>query len=239
MKKFFLFLFLISVGYAQPKLPLLKNYTNDFTGTLNQQELGTLDNELKTFDDTTSNQLVVLMIPTLDGYPLEEFTNETAAQNKIGTKKNDNGILLTIVKNDRKVRIEVGYGLEGALPDALASSIVRNVIIPHFKQDDYFGGINAGIEAIILATKGEYKADKNKASDQRDGSGLMTILMIIFFIITFFIRGGRRRGPGGFIFLGGGLGGGGFSGGNLGGGGFGGFSGGGGSFGGGGASGSW
>ncbi len=239
MKKFFLFLVLISAGYAQPKLPLLKNYANDFTGTLNQQELGTLDNELKTFDDTTSNQLVVLMIPTLDGYPLEEFTNETAAQNKIGTKKNDNGILLTIVKNDRKVRIEVGYGLEGALPDALTSSIVRNVIIPHFKQDDYFGGINAGIEAIILATKGEYKADKNKASDQRDGSGLMTILMIIFFIITFFIRGGRRRGPGGFIFLGGGLGGGGFSGGNLGGGGFGGFSGGGGSFGGGGASGSW
>ena len=242
MRKIFLFILIISASSAQPKLPLLKNYANDFTGTLTQSQLGILDGRLRTFDDSTSNQLVVLMIPTLNDYPLDEFANETAIKNKIGTKKNDNGVLMMVVKNDRKARIEVGYGLEGALPDALASSIVRNVMIPHFKAGNYYAGISAGVNAVIYATKGEYKAIKQTSDNDREkGSGIITLLMIIFFIITFFFRGGRR-GLGGFIFWGG-LGGGGFPGGGgfSGGGGFGGggFSGGGGSFGGGGASGSW
>ena len=186
MKRLFLFVILASVCYSQPKLPLLKNYANDFTGTLSQQELNLLDNELRSFDDTTSNQLVVLMIPTLNNYPLDEFSNETAIKNKIGTKKNDNGVLVLVVKNDRRARIEVGYGLEGALPDALASSIVRNVMIPHFRSNDYYGGIKAGIGAIISATKGEYKAVKHRNNTDRErGSGIITLLMIIFFIITF------------------------------------------------------
>ncbi len=237
----FLFLF-AAVSFAQPEMPVLKYYANDFTGTLNQEQLSVLNERLKTFDDSTSNQIVLLIIPTLNDYPLEEYANETAIKNKIGTKKNDNGILLLVVKNDRKVRIEVGYGLEGALPDALASSIIRNVMIPYFRNDDYYGGITEGINAIILATKGEYKPDKKHSSHNGSGPGIFTLLFIIFIIISFFIRGGRG-GRGGFIYYGGGFGsGGGFSGGGgSSGGGFGGggFSGGGGSFGGGGASGSW
>ncbi len=244
MKKIFLFLFFISIGFAQQdNLPILKNYANDFTGTLTQDQLNELDYRLKTFDDSTSNQLVFLMIPTLNGYPLEQFSFETAQKNKIGSKKNDNGVLLLVVKDDHRARIEVGYGLEGALTDALSSSIVRNVMIPYFKQNDYFDGVSAGINAIILATKGEYKADK-KASSRDSYSGIFTLLFVLFFVISFFLRGGGRRG-GGFFYYGGGLGGfggggfgggGGFSSGGFGGGGF---SGGGGSFGGGGASGGW
>lgn len=241
MKKIFLFIFIIisSISYAQPKIPPVTQWATDFTNTLNSEEISSLNLRLKTFEDSTSNQIVFLMIPSLDGYPLEMFANEYASKTKIGTKKNDNGILFLVVKNDKKVRIEVGYGLEGALPDALASSIIRNVIIPNFKSDDYYHGIAAGINAIILATKGEYKAEPKQKRRNHDFSGIFTLLFIIFFIITSFLRGGRGRGRGGFIYLGGGLGG--SSGGGFGssGGGFGGFSGGGGSFGGGGASGGW
>jgi uncharacterized protein len=232
MKKLFLFLFLISIGFAQqPQLPELKSYANDFTGTLDQEQLSALNYRLQTFDDSTSNQLVLLIVPTINDYPLEEYANETAVKNKIGSKKNDNGILFLIVKDDKKIRIEVGYGLEGALPDALANSIIRNVVVPDFKRNDYYSGISNGINAIILATKGEYKAE-NKRHSRNSFSGII----IIFFVLSSIFRGGRRRG-GGFFFPGG-FGGGGFS---SGGGGFGGggFSGGGGGFGGGGSSGGW
>ena len=238
MKKLILFLLFFSAGYAQQQdFPVLKNYANDFTGTLNQEQLDDLNFRLKTFDDSTSNQLVFLMVPTLNDYPLDEFANETAIKNKIGTKKNDNGVLFVVAKNDKKLRIEVGYGLEGALPDALASSIIRNVVVPYFKQNDYYDGISSGINAIILATKGEYKAEKQTHS--RDHVSGVTILFLIIFLFFNFFRRGRRGFGGPFFF--GGLGGGGFSSGGFSGGSFGGggFSGGGGSFGGGGASGGW
>lgn len=239
MKFLLSFLFSISVLFAQPKVPTLNHWANDLTGSLSSQELNNLDLRLKTYQDTTSNQLVMLMISSLDGYPLEYYSMDVAEKNKIGTKKNDNGLLFLIVKNDRKMRIEVGYGLEGVLPDALASSIIRNVVAPHFRNNEYYAGINDGINAMISAIAGEYKADKN-LSDNGGGKtkGIGTIIFIIFVIITSLLRGGRR-GRGGFIFFPGGFGGG--SGGSSfgGGGGFGGFSGGGGGFGGGGASGGW
>ncbi len=240
MKKIFLFLLFVSISFAQSGLPVVHQYATDLTSTLNQEELTVLNQALETFYDSTSNQIVFLMIPTLNGNSLDEFSNETAIKNKIGTKKNDNGILFLVVKNDRKMRIEVGYGLEGALPDALASSIIRNVVKPYFQNGDYYGGVSAGLEAIMEATKGEYKADIHNKERGSRASGIITLLIFIFFIVSFFMRGGG--GLGGFIFLsglGGLLGGGGFSGGGMGGGGFGGFSGGGGDFGGGGASGGW
>ena len=243
MKKLFLFLLIISAAYSQPEVPQLKYWANDFTNTISQGQLNTLNNQLKTFQDTTSNQVVFLMIPTLDNYPLEYYSMDVAQKNKIGTKEHDNGVLFLVVKNDRKMRIEVGYGLEGALPDALASSIIRNVVKPRFRNDDYYGGVKAGVSAIISAIKGEYTAER-KPENEKKKTPIGTILMIIFFIILFFLRGGRR-GLGSLIFLGGlggfsgGFGGGSRGGGSFGGGSFGGFSGGGGSFGGGGASGGW
>ncbi|MFA5804783.1 MAG: TPM domain-containing protein [Melioribacteraceae bacterium] len=249
MKKVFLFI-LIPILFlkAQIEIPVLKNYTTDLTNTLSNSELYTLNSALKNFDDSTSNQIVFLMISALNGASLEDFTHQTATKNQIGSKKNNNGVLFFVAKDDRKMRIEVGYGLEGTLPDALANSIIRNEVRPYFKQGNYYSGIAAGINAILLATRGEYQGDGGKKG-KGTGTGIPFIFAIILFIIlsSIFRKGGRGGGGGilPWIILssmgnsrrGGGWGSSGGYGG--GGGGFGGFSGGGGSFGGGGASGSW
>ena len=233
---------LLGISGAQNEIPVLKNYANDFTNTLKQDQLTYLNQELKAFDDTTSNQVVFFMNASLNGYPLEMFTHEVATKNKIGTKENNNGILFYVAKNDRKMRIEVGYGLEGALPDALASSILRNEVRPYFRNSDYYGGVVSGLNAILAATKGEYKGKPK----QQNNEGIPIQFIILIIIILFVMLSSKRKGGkggGGFIYYGGGLGSsGGFgssSGGFSSGGGFGGFSGGGGSFGGGGASGGW
>ena len=215
-------------------------WATDLTNTLSQPELSELNKRLETYQDTSSNQVLVLMIPSLEGYPIEMLAEETATRNKIGTKKFDNGILLLIAKEDKKLRIEVGYGLEGAVPDAIASSIIRNVIAPRFKSDDYYLGISDGIKAIIAAIGGEYKAEDN---DGKSGGFPFFIFIIIFVVIWFFMSKGGPFVPGGIYRTGthsrgwysGSSGWGGSSGWSGGGG----FSGGGGSFGGGGASGSW
>lgn len=249
MKKI-VFLFFLPILFlkAQIEIPVLKNYANDLSGTLSNSELYTLNSALKTFDDSTSNQIVFLMINSLSGYSLESFTYETAAKNKIGSKKNNNGVLFFVSKEDRKMRIEVGYGLEGALPDALTSSIQRNEVRPYFKEGDYYSGIAAGLNAIMEATRGEYKGDKKEKEGKGRGFPFIFIIILIIFLSSIFRKGGGSGGGGvlPWIILGSMMGGGrsrggGFSsGGGFGGsGGFGGFSGGGGSFGGGGSSGSW
>lgn len=234
--KYFLFLGIFSVLVAQPKVPKFSSYAVDYTKTLSNDQINYLDKGLKTFDDSTSNQIVFFMNKSLDGYPIEMYTHEVAEQNGIGTKENDNGVLFYVAKDDRKMRIEVGYGLEGALPDALASSIIRNDVAPYFRKNMYYEGVVSGLNGIMKATRGEY-VGRGNSNDQGDFPvGL--IFFIIFIVFMILSRKGGRGGPGGFIYYGGGLGGssrsGGFSSG-----GFGGFSGGGGSFGGGGASGSW
>lgn len=238
-----LFWIIILVGssvFAQPQIPSLTKYATDLTNTFSASELDQLNSELKQFDDKTSNQVVFLMISTLEDYPIEMFTNEVAEKNKIGTKEHDNGILFCVVKNDRKMRIEVGYGLEGALPDALASSIIRNEVRPYFKRDDYYSGVVAGLSAIVSATVGEYTRT-DRGVQNEDGNGRFPWGYLIF-IILILIFGRGKGGMGGLLLLSA-LGGAGRSHGassSFGGGGFGGgFSGGGGGFGGGGASGGW
>ena len=246
MKKIIFFFFLpILFLKAQIEFPVLKNYVTDLTKTLSNSELYTLNSTLKNFDDSTSNQIVFLMISALNGASLEDFTYQTATKNQIGSKKNNNGVLFFVAKDDRKMRIEVGYGLEGTLPDALASSILRNEVRPYFKQGDYYSGIAAGINAILLATRGEYQGDGGKKG-KGTGTGIPFIFLIILFIIlsTIFRKGGRGGSSGILPWIvlssmGNSRRSGGWGSGGGGGGGFGGFSGGGGSFGGGGASGSW
>lgn len=229
------------LGLAQDvPVPTLTRHVTDQTGTLSGGQIESLDARLRTFEDSTSNQLVVLMIPTLGSEALEDFTLRAAEKNRIGVKGRDNGALLFIAKDDRAARIEVGYGLEGALPDITSGQIIRNELGPHFRNGQYFEGISAAIDAMMAATKGEYKGDKKKKQDSP--VGFFPLLMIIVAIIMI-IRNSMRRPPGLFGrrggYWGGGpfFGGGGFGGGGFGGGG--GFSGGGGSFGGGGASGRW
>ncbi|WP_337864522.1 TPM domain-containing protein [Ignavibacterium sp.] len=233
MKKLYLVFILFTVQtVAQIEIPAIKMWATDLTNTLTNSELDDLNYRLKTYEDSSSNQLVTLMISTLGGYPIEEVANEIFTKNKIGTKKNDNGVFLLIAKNDRKLRMEVGYGLEGVLPDALCSSIIRNVIVPRLKAEQYYLAISDGIDAIISAIGGEYITDK---SDEEESpiSSMFIIILILLFIFIFRRSGGV---PGG-VYRSGGFGGWGSGGSGWGGGG--GFSGGGGSSGGGGASGSW
>lgn len=244
-KSYFQFLLLLIVLYntctmAQPAVPQLTQWVTDQTGTLSPEQINQLSRVLSVFQDSTSNQVVVLMIPTLDGYPIEDYAFSVAEKNKIGSKEHSNGILVLIAKNDRKARIEVGYGLEGPLPDATANYIIRKEMGPFFKDNDYYQGIAAGITAIIKATAGEYKMVKKREKKQKGiGIGAIIFALLFIFIIPRLSRRGIFYGGGIGGFGGGGFGGGGFGGGSSGGGGFGGFSGGGGGFGGGGSSGSW
>jgi uncharacterized protein len=227
----------------------IKKYVTDLTGTLSSIEISTIETKLSGFDKETSNQVVVYMMGTLGGESLEETSIEIAEKNGIGQKSKNNGVLLFIVKDDRKLRIEVGYGLEGALPDALCGQIIRKEITPYFKQGKFYEGINAGVDAIIKATRGEYTQDKKTTGDKDNGfawtiCGLPFLIFFIFLfifgsIIISFVRrifGFGRRSSGFFGGWGTGSSSSSWSSGSSS---FGGFSGGGGSFGGGGASGSW
>jgi uncharacterized protein len=200
-----------------------------------------LEQLLKAHEDSTSNQIAVLIVTSLEGAVIEDYTLRVAEAWKLGTKNNDNGVLLFIAINDRKARIEVGEGLEGVLPDAIASQIIRNELAPYFRQDNYEGGVAATVTAMIKAIGGEYKADVTQHGKKRTrgGSLLGTIVIIIVVIIIASFRNRNNRGGGwssGTGWYGGsgwsGRSGGGWSGG-------GGFSGGGGGFSGGGSSGSW
>ena len=212
-----------------------------------------IDDKLRRFDDETSSQVVVAIFSDLPSPSLEDFTNRTAESWKVGRKELDNGAVLFVFVNDRKIRMEVGYGLEGALPDILARRIIDEEIAPRFREGRFAEGVSAGADAIMAATRGEYTAPPARKPSS-DGGAAALLLPLGFIALIFILsramnrplgpvsRQRRRRGsfwyigPGGFGGGGGGWGGGGFGGGGFGGGGF---SGGGGSFGGGGASGSW
>lgn len=223
-------------------VPQLERYVTDRAGVLSQGDANSLEQMLAEYDRSTSNQFVVLIIPSLEGESLEEYSMRVAEKNRIGREGNDNGLLFIVAVNDRKMRFEVGYGLESVLTDALTSVIISDIVAPEFRRGDYAGGIRAGMQAAIKAVGGEFSVTQTarRPKKKKDGNFLG---LIIFLVIMFIVFRGNRRGRGGGIWFiggpfggGGGFGGGGFGGG---GGGFGGFSGGGGSFGGGGASGGW
>lgn len=224
----------------QPEIPELRRYVTDLTGTLSSDEVGLLEQTLRQFERETSNQIVVLMLSTVGEESIEEYAIRVAEKNRIGKKGRDNGVLLLIAKDDRQMRIEVGYGLEGTLPDAIADQIIRHEITPRFRDGDYDGGVRAGVDAIMAATKGEYKGEPDRDEVKKFSPFAIIVLILIFLIFGRIFGGGRRSSIGSgryhssWPWWSGGFGGGGFGGGSWGG-----FGGGGGSFGGGGASGRW
>lgn len=261
MKRFFLFLFVLSsvCAFAQidkyvPQRPSPPKLVNDFTQSLTPEQIQALESKLVAYDDSTSSQVAVVIIPTTGDYPIEDVALQILRRWGVGGKTTNNGIVVLVAKDDRKVRIEIGYGLEGAIPDMIAASIIDHEIVPNFRENNYYRGLDEGTNAIFRAAAGEYKAPEGYAN-RKGGKGpkLGTIIFIAIILIVLFsgVGGGRgggyvsRRGyRGSWLPTGGwtggsgsgwsGGGGGGWSGG---GGGFGGF--GGGSGGGGGASGSW
>ena len=271
MKKLlFIFALFISVcGQAQietilPARPATPKLVNDFANLITPEQEEALEHKLVAYDDSTSSQIAVVTLPTLTDqkgvvYEDEEVALKILREWGVGQKNRNNGIVLLIVKSpddtERKIRIEVGYGLEGAVPDITAKNIIENDIVPNFRTGNFYRGIDEATTSIIQAAAGEYKAPKGYADRGTGKKGISIGKIILVIIILIFILGGMgggsnrgggfmsRRGYRGFggpvIFpgsfgSGGGFGGGGFGGG---GGGFGGFGGGGG--GGGGASGSW
>lgn len=239
-----------------PKPPA-GSMVNDLAGVLDAQEEQLLNERLISLDNSSSNQIAVATIKSLNGGSIEDVAVATYRAWGIGTAKKNNGVLIIVVTEDRRMRIEVGYGLEGAIPDAIAGSIIRNDMAPLFKKGDYYHGILNAVESLSKAAVGEYNEPRKQrtADDGGRGGGSIFKFIIIGIILLIVLggrggggRGGRRgrvisRGGSdwlGPLIIGSMLGGGRSSGGGGwggGGGGFGGF--GGGSSGGGGASGSW
>jgi uncharacterized protein len=232
--------------------PALTGRVVDAANLLSAEQRAALEAKLKAHEDKTTDQVVVATVPGLGGATVEDYGNRLYRHWQLGQKAKNNGALLLVAPNERKVRIEVGYGLEGALTDALSGVIIRTAIAPRFKAGDFAGGINAGVDAVLSVLTGDADEWQRRAKVRADEHGgldwftIIFMLVILFLIVRGFFRNGggpgrthRRRG-GSWVVMpvpsGGGWGGG-FSGG---GGSFGGgFSGGGGSSGGGGASGSW
>ncbi len=253
MRRILLLSFLVACGLtwargAEVLPPVPANYFNDYAGVVAPGTAQSLDAELRQFERTTSNQIVVAVYPTMQtDSSIEDYTVRIAASWKVGQKAVSNGAVLFVFVKEHKLYIQTGYGLEGALPDATCKRIIEDEIVPHFRQNDYDGGLRSGVAAILAATKGEYHGTGAVAGD-RDRGGFPLPFGVIFFLVIIVIsfirsrqqtvyRGTGRRslwGAAPWIFMGGG----GFGGGGGGGGG-GGFSGGGGGFGGGGAGGSW
>lgn len=226
-------------------VPAISRRVTDLAELLSADEAQALETKLGEFEKATSNQIAVVTIPSLEGESLEDFSIRIAEKNQFGKKGRDNGVLLIIARDDRALRIEVGRGLEGVLTDALSGQIIRREITPAFRKGRYADGINAGIEAIMSATRGEYTGD-----DGGTGRGFPTPILFVLIFLMFGVfslisrarrrvigSGGHRMGP--WWWGGGGMGGFGGSGGGWSGGGGSSWGGGGGSFGGGGASGSW
>jgi len=166
---------------AQKPIPELWGLqVHDEAKVLSQQTSDLLENRLRAFEDSTSNQIAILIVRSLDGEPIEEYSLHVAEKWKLGQEDKDNGVLLLISVDDREMRIEAGYGLEGVLTDALCSRIIRNEIAPHFRKDDYDGGVTAGIDAIIKGIGGEYSADDADEDSMADLSWKEKLLIGAF-----------------------------------------------------------
>lgn len=238
--------------------PSPDRWFTDRAGVVPQTTADLLNRKLADFEQQTGAQFIIYVLPGLEGDPVEDFTMRAVEQWKIGQKKYDNGVVLFVFVEERKVRVEVGYGLEGTITDAFSSRVIREIIAPLFQAGDYGGGLEAGAEAIMTKIRtGEEPVPpmrrRGARGSEREDIGIipvLVILFVVFFVIApmFSRRGSRGCGgcifpffffPGGGVTFGGrghgGWGGGGFGGG-FGGGGFG---GGGGGFGGGGATGGW
>ncbi len=163
------------------EVPFLSGRVNDNAGILSSEVVSRLEASLKAFEDSTSNQVVVLTIPSLEGEVLEEYSYKVASTWKLGQKGKDNGVLLLVARDDRKVRIEVGSGLEGDLTDLESGLIIRHEIVPRFKDGDMDGGVTSGVQAIMDAIKGTYSQD----SDSSPAEVFPIIIgSLIFFVVV-------------------------------------------------------
>ncbi len=189
-----LLLLALGLGMAQAEVavPALKARVTDLTATLSREQQARLEQELQNFEAKKGSQLAVLIVPTTQPETIEQYGIRVVDSWKLGRKGIDDGALLLIAKNDRSLRIEVGYGLEGALNDATAKRIVSDIIVPRFKAGDFYGGIEAGIQSMIKVIEGEPlpppRSSKSSSSSFKNIESLLFIGFVLVMIVGGILR---------------------------------------------------
>jgi uncharacterized protein len=183
---FLCFWFALS-AWAQVAVPELSRRVTDLTATLTAQQTAELDTQLAALEARKGSQIAVLIVPTLDGEDIAQFGIRVADKWKIGRTKVDDGVILIVAKNDRKLRIEVGYGLEGAIPDAIAKRVIAEIITPYFKAGDFYGGIAAGVGQLIKLIEGEPLPAPTRASQTATAGESLLPFMVMGFVFGSFL----------------------------------------------------
>jgi uncharacterized protein len=178
--KALLLLLLALPAWAQVAVPPLKGRVTDLTGTLKREQVASLEQMLRSFEERKGSQIAVLMLQTTAPETIEQYALRVAEQWQVGRKKVDDGVVLVIAKDDRTVRIEVGYGLEGVLNDATASRIIREVIVPRFREGDFYGGIGAAVDRMIRVIDGEPLPEPRPGPQV--GGGTLQMLPVLFIL---------------------------------------------------------
>ncbi len=175
-------------------MPPLKARVTDLTGTLDAGQRAALEQKLAAFESSKGSQIAVLLVPTTQPEEIEQYSIRVADAWKLGRKGIDDGVLFLVAKNDRKMRIEVGRGLEGAIPDVIAKRIGSDIVAPYFRQGDFYGGITAGVDRIIKTAEGEPLPAPQRGAQQKPGTAFEDIeSFLIFGFILVFVVGGILR----------------------------------------------
>ena len=182
-------LLVVGLAHAQVSVPPLAARVTDLTGTLSGEAVTRIESKLKDLETRKGSQIAVLIVPTTSPEEIEQFGIRVAEAWKLGRKGVDDGAILIIAKNDRKMRIEVGYGLEGALPDVIAKRIVAEAITPRFKLSDFDGGVEAGVDQMISVVNGESLPEPDKRWEGSQGLGhLLPLLLVVVFVVSGILR---------------------------------------------------
>ncbi len=193
MKRLFVLLvslILICTAVYAAEVPKLQGYVNDYGNMMSAETRAQITEQLKALEQSDSTQIFVLTVPSLEGDPIEDFAIKVFDVWKAGQKNKDNGVLLIVAQKERKIRIEVGRGLEGKLTDLASGRIIDNVIKPKFKEGDFNGGFIAGVSSLVQATRGEFKAD---GGGQKSPNHLPLFIILGICAVIVFVLG--RRSP--------------------------------------------
>src|SRR5574340_1275833 len=188
-----------SLALGEIAVPHLKARVTDLTGTLTAQQASELESLLRDFEARKGSQIAILLLPTTQPETIEQYAIRVAEQWKLGRKGVDDGAVLLIAKQDRSMRIEVGYGLEGALPDAVTKRIISEVMTPYFRQGDFYGGIRAGIGQTIKVIEGEPLPPQAGKASARDGLNLFEDILPLAMLFIFVVGGMLRAFFGRFL----------------------------------------
>lgn len=200
MKKYLIFslmfFFILCRVSAQdiPAKPNPPRLVNDFAKQLNPTEVNALEQKLVAYSDSTSSQIAIVVVPTTGEYPIADYALKLGREWGVGGKGKNNGIVILWASTDRKIYISTGYGMEGAIPDAIAKRIITQVITPEFKNGMYYRGLDKGIDVIFKYATGEYKADPK---EQEEGGGVSPLLIFIIIFVIILIIIARNKGGGG------------------------------------------